>query len=205
VPILGRGGARVPRALGRSGAPADNAGGIVCRLAVPHVLEPATSGRAKCRGCAQPIVQGALRFGERIPNAFAEGETTLWFHPPCAAWKRPEPLLELLASTPELPEHETLAAAARATLAHRRLARIDGAERAPSSQAKCRHCKQPIEKGGWRIRLVYYEEGRFSPGGTIHLACRDAYLEGHDVRERVLHFSASEEREELARALDGSG
>ncbi|HEX6886450.1 MAG TPA: hypothetical protein VF530_23945 [Planctomycetota bacterium] len=170
---------------------------------MPHVLEPATSGRAKCRGCARPIAQGTLRFGERIPNAFAEGETTLWFHLPCAAWKRPEPLLAALETAPpELPGRETLAAAARATLAHRRLARIDGAERAPSSQAKCRHCKQPIEKGGWRIRLVYYEEGRFSPGGTLHLACRDAYLEGHDVRERVLHFSAPEVRAELARDLD---
>jgi len=170
---------------------------------VPHVLEPATTGRAKCRGCAQPIAQGALRFGERIPNAFAEGETTLWFHPTCAALKRPEPLLEALGT--DAPEHAELAAAAHATLAHRRLVRVDGAERAPSSQAKCRHCKQPIEKGGWRIRLAYYEEGRFSPGGSIHLACRATYFEGHDVRERVLHFSphlAADERADLALALD---
>jgi hypothetical protein len=169
-----------------------------------HVLEPATSGRAKCRGCARPIALGLLRFGERIPNAFAEGETTLWFHPLCAAFKRPEPFLATLESAPaDVPEREALAAAARASLAHRRLPRIDGAERAPSSQAKCRHCKAPIGKGSWRIRLVYYEEGRFSPGGSIHLACRGAYFEGAEVRAPVLCFSElpDEERAALIEAL----
>jgi hypothetical protein len=172
---------------------------------VPHVLEPATSGRAKCRGCAQPIALGSVRFGERIPNAFAEGETTLWFHPLCAAFKRPEPLLEALAEMgAELPERAALAAAAEGTLAHRRLRRVDGAERAPSSQAKCRHCKQPITKGTWRIRLVYYEEGRFSPGGSIHLACRRTYFETDELGARVLCFSPAldeVEREALAQAL----
>jgi hypothetical protein len=47
---------------------------------VPHVIEPASSGRAKCRGCDRPIAKGELRFGERQPNAFGEGEMTLWFH-----------------------------------------------------------------------------------------------------------------------------
>jgi hypothetical protein len=170
---------------------------------VPHVLEPATSGRAKCRGCAQPIALGSVRFGERIPNAFAEGETTLWFHPRCAAFKRPEPFLEALAQmVAGLPEHAELAAAAEGTLAHRRLRRVDGAERAPSSQAKCRHCKQPIGKGTWRIRLVYYEEGRFSPGGSIHLACSQAYFETDDLAARTLCFSpALDEAERAALAL----
>jgi hypothetical protein len=53
-----------------------------------HLFEPATSGRSKCRGCARPIQRGELRFGERVPNLFGEGETTLWFHPLCAAIHR---------------------------------------------------------------------------------------------------------------------
>ena len=32
--------------------------------------------------------RGELRFGERLPNPFAEGEMTVWFHPLCAAYKR---------------------------------------------------------------------------------------------------------------------
>ncbi len=66
---------------------------------MPHVIEPATSGRAKCRGCGERIAKDELRFGERLPNPFAEGEMTLWFHPLCGAYKRPQPLLEALGET----------------------------------------------------------------------------------------------------------
>src|SRR6476661_10117942 len=99
-----------------------------------HVFESAPTGRAKCRGCGRTIARGELRFGERLPNPFAEGEMTLWFHPLCAACKRPEPLLEALAETSaNLPDRESLESAARASLAHRRLPRIDGAERSPGA------------------------------------------------------------------------
>jgi len=129
---------------------------------------------------------------------------TVWFHPLCAAYKRPEPLLEILESNPEkVPDRETLERIARSSLAQRRRPRIDGAERASSGQAKCRGCHQPIVRGTWRIRLVFYEEGRFSPGGFVHLDCRTAYFETSDILDRVLHFSpdlSESEREELRRA-----
>jgi hypothetical protein len=170
-----------------------------------HIFEPASSGRSKCRGCARPIQRGELRFGERLPNPFAEGEITHWFHPACAAWKRPEPLLQALGETlQEIPDRGELERKARASLAQPRLQRIDGAERAPTGQAKCRSCHQPIERGSWRIRLVFQEEGQFSPGGFVHLECRKASFETRDVLEPVLHFSSGlseAEREELRRAL----
>jgi Poly(ADP-ribose) polymerase and DNA-Ligase Zn-finger region len=174
---------------------------------MPHVFESASSGRAKCRGCGVAIAKGELRFGERLPNPFAEGELTHWFHPACAAFKRPEPLMQALGeSTQEIPARAELERISAKSLAHTRLQRIDGAERAPSGQAKCRHCHQPIEKGSWRIRVVFHEEGQFSPGGFIHLACRGAYFESEDLLEPVLHFSpglADAEREELQLALKG--
>jgi len=170
-----------------------------------HVFEAALSGRSKCRGCGQQIARGEVRFGERLPNLFGEGDMTLWFHPTCAAYKRPESLLEGLGQATEVvPEREKLEQLARGTLAQRRLVRIDGAERAKSSQATCRHCRERIERDAWRIRLVYFEEGRFIPGGTIHLTCAPAYFETTDLLERVLAFSASlgaEEREELKREM----
>src|SRR5215813_12137394 len=102
---------------------------------MPHVFEPASSGRAKCRGCGRRIEKGELRFGERIPNPFAEGETTLWFHPLCGAYKRPESMLEALGpSQGAVPDAEALERAARASAAQRRLPRIDGAERSPTGQ-----------------------------------------------------------------------
>jgi len=129
---------------------------------------------------------------------------TLWFHPLCAAYKRPEALLQALAEAPgSVPDGVALERAAHGSSAHRRLPRIDGAERAPSGQAKCRSCRERIERGAWRIRLVFFEEGRFLPGGFVHLDCRKAYFESHDVLEPMLHFSPDlndDERGELARA-----
>ena len=130
---------------------------------------------------------------------------TLWFHPPCAAYKRPEPLIQVLGESPvDVPDRTRLDSVARRTLEHRRLPRIDGAERAPTSQAKCRSCHQPIERGTWRIRLVFFQDGRFDPGGFLHVACRQAYFETDDITDQVLHFSADlgdADREELRQAL----
>ena len=156
---------------------------------MPHVIEPAPTGRAKCRGCGRAIAAGELRFGERMPNPFADGETTLWFHPECAAMKRPEPFLEAVAALGEpLPDAERLRAEAEAGLAHRRLPRVDGAERAPTGRAQCRSCREPIEKGAWRLPLVFFEDGRFSPGGFVHARCARAYFETADVLARVRRF-----------------
>ena len=67
-----------------------------------HVVEEAKSGRAKCRGCDSPIAKGELRFGEKLPNPFADdSEMTLWFHIRCAAMRRP-------ASFEEVLQHELL-------------------------------------------------------------------------------------------------
>ena len=171
---------------------------------MPHVFEPAASGRSKCRGCKQPLQKGELRFGEALPNPFGEGEVTHWFHPRCAAYKRAEPLIEALQGAADVPDREDLERIARASLVQRRLPRIDGAERAPGSQARCRECKQAIEKGSWRIRLVFHEEGTFSPGGFLHLGCRQAYFETGDILTQLLHFSpalSAEERAALASEL----
>jgi hypothetical protein len=162
---------------------------------MPHAIEAAASGRAKCRGCDQAIAKGELRFGERLPNAFGEGEMTLWFHLVCAAYKRPESFLEALrgadAGAPRaaIERADELEAAAEFGIAHRRLPRVTGADRAPTSRARCRHCRELIAKDAWRIALVYFEEYRFQPSGFIHAACAREYLETTDLVERVRHFS----------------
>ncbi len=174
---------------------------------MPHVFEPASSSRAKCRACGRVITKGDLRFGERLPNPYGEGEMTLWFHPLCAAFRRPEQVLEALAgASDEVPERDALERTARAAAEHRRLPRVNGAERAPTRQAKCRQCREPIEKGTWRIRLAFFEDGRFAPGGFIHLGCRKTYFEDHDALEAMLHFSgemSDEDRKDLERAYRG--
>ncbi len=159
---------------------------------MPHAIEPAVTARSKCRGCGERIAAGVLRFGESLPNPFAEGETTHWFHLDCAAFKRPEPLLETLeARTEPLDGAERLKSEAKRGMDHRRLPRINGAERDPSGRAQCRSCKVPIPKGTWRITLVFYEEGQFQAAGSIHPKCAQAYFETTDVVPRLRHFSRS--------------
>ena len=172
-------------------------------MGMPHVFEPAASGRSKCRGCGRALQKGEIRFGERLANPFGEGEMTLWFHPICGAYKRPESMLEALASAPQAPDREALERAANVSRAQARLSRIDGAEHAKGN-ATCRSCREPIPRGEWRIRLVFYEEGQFSPSGFIHLRCRGEYFETEDILEQLLHFShALDEpaRAELTAAL----
>ena len=104
---------------------------------MPHVFGEAPTGRSKCRGCGEPIAKGEVRFGESLPNPYAEGEMTHWFHPLCAAYKRPDALLEALAGEADVAERGQLERAARQGMDHHRVARIDGAERASSGQARC--------------------------------------------------------------------
>lgn len=131
---------------------------------------------------------------------------TLWFHPLCAAYKRPQPLLEFLEQTTEsVADKENLRRAAHKSVTNPRIPRIDGAEKSRSGQAKCRNCHEPIVRESWRIRIVFYEEGRFAPGGYVHLGCRTAYFESDEVLEPVLQFSpalSETERAELIQACD---
>jgi hypothetical protein len=159
---------------------------------MPHVIEPAPTGRASCRGCGARISKGALRFGERLPNPYAElegGEMTHWFHLRCAAYRRPEALLEALAEAVDVPEIEQLKASAQLGVTHRRLPRISTAGRASTGRAACRACKEAIAKNTWRIALVYYEDGRFVPSGFIHAGCVQSHIETTDIMDRVKHFS----------------
>ena len=155
-----------------------------------HVLQPAPTGRAKCRGCGAPIAAGELRLGEGMPNPFGEGEAVHWFHVDCAAYKRPEVFLEVVEAAPEaVADADRLVAEAKLGVAHRRLARIDGAQRSPSGRAHCRSCRSAIDKGAWRISLVFYESGRFEPSGFIHVPCAQPYFESIDVLARIKRFS----------------
>ena len=177
---------------------------------MPHVIERASSGRAKCRACGSKVAGGELRFGERLPNPYAAdegGEMTHWYHLACAAYRRPESLLETLSATTEtIDDRERLEQEAALGAAHRRVPRVNAAERAATGRANCRECHQPIEKGAWRISLVYYEDGRFVPSGFVHVTCAATYFETPEILARLRHFAPSLSTEDLAEidALLGS-
>ena len=162
-----------------------------------HLFELAKTGRAKCRACSKPIAASTIRFGERVPNPFADdgGETTHWFHVPCSAFTRPESFLQGLADhagEPPISDRDRWEQAAKSGVEHRRLPRVAGANRAASGRAACRACKELIPKDAWRIALSYYDEGRFAPSGFIHVTCAPGYLETTDsagIVERIRNFS----------------
>ncbi|HEX3595102.1 MAG TPA: hypothetical protein VHU80_08375 [Polyangiaceae bacterium] len=160
------------------------------------VLLPATSGRAKCRGCGHAIRTGELRFGEALPNPYGEGEALYWFHPTCAACMRPEKFAPALAASEvTLEEREWLRAACEKGSAFPRLARLAYAERSKSGKAHCRSCRETIPGGVMRLALVMFEEGRMNPIGFIHVECANAYFGRTDILDRV---------ERLSTGLDGS-
>lgn len=178
---------------------------------IVHTIAPAASGRAKCRGCGEKIAKDELRLGARLANPFVEGELTLWFHLLCGAYKRPEPYLEAARSTTEsIDNAELLESEAKRSLEHKRLPRLSGADRAPTGRAHCRSCRESIEKGSWRISVVFYDEveGRFQPSGYIHPKCAKEYFGTNDIVDRLRHFSPALEAsdvEEIRAELRDSG
>ncbi|HEY1535163.1 MAG TPA: hypothetical protein VGF76_14145 [Polyangiaceae bacterium] len=153
---------------------------------MPSVIERASTGRAKCRACGQAIARGDERFGEALPNAYGEGDSLFWFHLPCAACARPEAFLPVLGqSALSSRERKPLEALAQAGIAQGRLCRILRAERASSGRARCRHCRELIEQGAWRLSLQIFEDGRFSPIGTIHATCAVGYFDSEPELARL--------------------
>ena len=171
-----------------------------------HVLELASTGRAKCRGCGLQIAAKTLRLGERVPNPFSDdgGETTHWYHPTCGAFRRPEAFIDALATTTVEVEHRAmLEHEAALGVAHHRVPRVSTASLVPTGRATCRGCKEAIAKDTWRIALLFYEDGRFVPSGFVHASCASSYLETVDLLPRLRHFSPDLTEADLA-ALAGA-
>lgn len=175
---------------------------------MPHVLERATTGRAKCRGCGGTIAKDTLRIGEAVPNLYADkdgSESLHWYHPSCAAFRRPEAFLQAVeGSDLTLPDRDALVAIAVQGVAHHRLARIDRAERASTGRAACRACRAPIPKDAWRIALLFWQDGRFAPAGFVHATCARTYFETANILDRLRHFTpdlTSTDLDALARDL----
>lgn len=146
-----------------------------------ETIEIAKTGRARCRGCRQPIEKGALRFGEEQPSQFAEGMQWAWYHLPCAAKSKPVPLKAAMdAFGGEIPDRAAIEAA---------MAEADEspsvypyAERAPTARSRCLQCREPIDKGALRVATERELEAMGRPGtGYLHPRCAAQYIEHDDL------------------------
>ena len=172
-------------------------------------IEPAKSGRAACRTCKQPIQKGELRFGEEVPNMFAEGEPTYqWHHLGCAATKKAGKLKAALAAfAGDVPGKEALLKTVEENAAKEKPATFPYAERASTGRSKCQECEQPIGKGELRVAVEReVETGSFTRKGAgyLHLACAPKHVTDPGLLEGVLKNSTSlapADRDELTAQL----
>ncbi len=157
----------------------------------PDKFEVAPSGRSRCRACGRNIEKSQLRFGEVLESSYGDGDGTaaFWFHPRCAAHRRPEKFVVIARdeqAAAGLPDREVMITEAELGLALERLPRLAGAERASSGRARCRHCKELIPAGVWRIKLsTFAETGFFDPLGFLHVSCAAAYFEIAAIGDRL--------------------
>jgi Poly(ADP-ribose) polymerase and DNA-Ligase Zn-finger region len=183
---------------------------------MPHIIEPASSGRAKCRACKESIGKGALRLGEEVPNAFGDGQATHWYHLVCGARRRPEAFLDAWASrqaegiasndvgAPTEAEALSLIAVAEKAKVYPRLSRFVKVHAAPSGRARCQGCHQLVEKGALRFVLERIEDGMVSGGGFVHIGCAREYagsVAGIEERVRPLSELSDAEWGQVVTAL----
>jgi poly(ADP-ribose) polymerase-like protein len=165
-----------------------------------ETIETAKTGRARCVACRQPIEKGSLRFGEEQPSAFAEGLQWFWYHLPCAAKRKPVQVRSALAAfSGEVPDRAEIEA--MLSQADESPSVFPYAERATTGRSRCLKCREPIEKGAWRIaterELDYGGMGRKSVG-YLHPKCAAAHLEEPDLPAKVRQNSRGLGEAELA-------
>ena len=146
--------------------------------AMPHKIDVAPSGRARCRGCKEPIAKGATRFAEEYNSPYSEegGLSFRYWHLQCAAKPLANELGEALAAYPgpidDRPSLEALVAE------HARSPMPFG-ERASTGRARCRACDENIAKGDLRIAFERTYEtpmGIQKAAAYAHPRCLARYL-----------------------------
>jgi len=168
-------------------------------------IEAASTGRASCRRCREKIEKGQLRFGERVPSTFGEGEQTLWYHLPCAAERLPAKLDAALAGFDgEVPEREALVSVIENGKENEKLALVQKVDRAPTARAHCQQCHEAIPKGELRVGVDRDQEGMMPTVSYLHLRCAATYLGEAGLKaklERSAHGLPAEDQAALAAAL----
>jgi poly [ADP-ribose] polymerase len=124
----------------------------------PYVIEPARSGRSKCKTCRRGIQKGHTRIGILIVGPFGPGY--LWHHMNCAARRQLAKVEEAYemkvwadgVDVPPIEKLRLLAEKAEKDKAERKTS--PHTEKAPTGRAKCKHCGEPIPKDSYRVVLL---------------------------------------------------
>jgi hypothetical protein len=176
-----------------------------------HTIEPAKSGRAKCRKCKKTIVKDELRFGFEVPNAFDESQPAhQWYHLECAAEKFPVDLGSVLNDFEgEVPDRTKLDEVMSANRKKQKPSTFPYAEPAPSGRSKCLVCEEGISKGEYRVAIQReIDAGGFARTGAgyLHPGCVGEFDElPDDLDKGITANSTTLSPEELAAILKEIG
>lgn len=178
-----------------------------------HIIEPAKSGRAKCRSCKKAIEKGALRLGEETLDPFGSGGTThVWHHVECAAEKKPDELKAAMAGYEgEVPDRAKLETAISESQKKLPPGTFPYAEVAPTGRSRCMACEENIEKDTLRVAVEReVDTGTFKTKGPgyLHPMCAADYSGDDAMFPKVKENSRSltqGQLEELETALGSGG
>ncbi len=175
---------------------------------MPHLIERAKSGRAKCRKCREKIEKGDFRFGHEVASDF--GDAMQWYHLKCAAQKVPidfGPTLKEYAV--EVPDREELEATIEKNRGKQKPTTFPYAELAPSARSSCLVCEQKIANGEPRVAIEReIDAGGFvrQGAGYLHPKCAMHYEETpDDLADQIKQNSISLTAEELAKIIGEIG
>ncbi|MEM9068601.1 MAG: hypothetical protein AAGE52_08850 [Myxococcota bacterium] len=162
------------------------------------ILEPAKSGRAKCRSTGDKIAKGELRFGEAFVNTFSSSGSISyrWYKLLPAAKKFPARLKKVLETfdgdVPDRAEIDKVIAAGMKKEGEKPTG-YPYANRAPTGRASCIVCGEKIPKGSIRIAVEReIDTGSFvrkGPGymlpSSVKQYCEDEGLDYADFVQQI--------------------
>lgn len=177
-----------------------------------HIIEPAKSGRAKCRSCKKTIEKGSLRLGEEILDQFGSGGTThVWHHVECAAEKKPDQLRAAMAEYDgEIPDRDKLEKKLAESAKKLPPGMFPYAENASTGRSKCMACQESIAKDTLRVAIEReVDTGMFKTKGPgyLHPMCAADFTGDKGMFPKVKENSRDLSKEQLAEleAALGSG
>ena len=167
-----------------------------------HTIEPAKSGRAKCRKCREKIDKGDLRFGHALASQFSDEPAYQWYHLKCAAEKVAADLATTLSTyTGDIPDRAEIDELISQNRRKQKPTTFPYADIASSARSSCQVCETKIEKGEFRVAIEReIDAGGFTRmgAGYLHVNCAREYEDTpDDLVDEIRRNSISLEESEI--------
>ncbi|HJK92881.1 MAG TPA: hypothetical protein RMH85_10825 [Polyangiaceae bacterium LLY-WYZ-15_(1-7)] len=185
-------------------------------MELEDIIEPAKSGRARCKTTGDKIPKGELRFGEAFVNTFSSSGSIgyRWHKLEAAAKRFPKKVKKALeAYEGEVPEREKLEGILAEAL-EKEASKPGGypyADHAPTGRATCIVTGEKIPKGSVRVAVEReIDTGSFVRKGPGYMRasavgrwCEEEGLDEEAFVKQLVANTRVVEEKELRAALEG--